>query len=86
MNLGQAVDVVQERCGRVVDECLGHRLVSHPGQNLLLRPQADVPRLKGELGVRHDWRRGRENESQYLGSLHRGIDTSMGHGRIDWNE
>lgn len=85
MNLGQAVDVVQERCGRVVDECLGHRLVGHPGQNLLLRPQADVPRLKGELGVRHDWSVGRENESQ-LRITSQGNRHVNGPRGIDWNE
>lgn len=56
MYLGQAVNVVQQGSGGVVDERLGHRLIRHPGQDLLLRPETNVPRLEGELGIGHDWK------------------------------
>lgn len=52
VQLGQPIDVVQQRRRRAVDERLHDALGGHARQNLLLRAQSDVTCL--ERIVRHD--------------------------------
>lgn len=54
MNLRQSVNIIQEGGGRVIDKSLGDCFVRHPGQDLLLRSQADVSSLERKLSVRHN--------------------------------
>lgn len=58
VQFGQAIDVVQQRCGGAVNERFHNVLCGHAGEDFLLGPQTNVARLERIVGhnyMQREW-------------------------------